>query len=278
MNNETASGFYVYCVLDSAAAQTIAAEPLPSAIEENTQIQLISNDELTAVSSLVPLSTYGEAQLEEHLTDAAWTAVRAMRHEHVVDHFAKRASVVPLRFGAIYLERSRVEQMLLKKATELKSIIDRIRDREEWGVNVYCDRTKLTEAITTLSPRLRELSEESSTASPGQAYLLKKKIEGLRTDEARAELRRMVDDIESQLGGVATEAKRLRVLKVETTESGELKAKFAFLIDRSSFDEFRAAAEKLAREVNDAGVSLELTGPWPCYNFSDESASQTGPI
>lgn len=261
-------GLYVYCIAQTAAVQSIAADALPTPIEQNAGLELIAGGDLTAVTSAVLLSTYGEEGLAEHLGDAAWTAVRAMRHEQVVEHFAKRTSVVPLRFGTIYLERASVEQMLSGRAAELTTIIERIRDREEWGVNVFSDRAKLIDAIAVLSPRLRELSEEARNASPGQAYLLRKKLDGQKTDEARKELTRMIEEIESRLGAEADGAKRLRVLKIEATESGELKAKFAFLVERSKFDRFRATAEQLAREVSDAGVRLELTGPWPAYNFA----------
>jgi Gas vesicle synthesis protein GvpL/GvpF len=262
-------GFYVYCIAETAAAQTIPAHALPSPIEENAGFEMIARGDLTAVTSPVSLSSYGEEGLAEHLSDPAWTAVRAMRHEQVVEHFAKRTSVVPLRFGTIYLERVNVEQMLSARAAEIKTVIERIRDREEWGVNVFCDRAKLIDAITVLSPRLRELSEEARNASPGQAYLLKKKLEGLKTEESRNELNRIIDEIESKLAAEADRAKRLRVLKVEATESGDLKAKFAFLVERSKFDRFRTEAEKLADKVHDAGIRLELTGPWPAYNFSE---------
>lgn len=262
-------GFYVYCIADTEAAQAIAANDLPSPIEENSALEMIARGDLTAVTSIVSLSTYGEEGLAKHLGDAAWTAVRAMRHEQVVEHFAKRTSVVPLRFGTIYLERASVEQMLAERAAELKKIIERIRDREEWGVNVFCDRLKLNDAIAELSSRLRELSEEARNASPGQAYLLKKKLDGLKTDEARRELARIIDQIESTLSAEVDGAKRVRVLKVESTESGELKAKFAFLVQRSKFDRFRSKAERLAADFNDAGIRLELTGPWPAYNFAE---------
>lgn len=262
-------GFYVYCIADTEAAHTIAASNLPSPIEENAGLEMIAREDLTAVTSVVSLSAYGEEGLAEHLGDAAWTAVRAMRHEHVVEHFAKQTSVVPLRFGTIYLERASVEQMLAERATELKKIIERIRDREEWGVNVFCDRLKLNDAIVELSPRLRELSEEARNASPGQAYLMQKKLDGLKTDEARNELARIIDEIESSLSAEVDEAKRVRVLKVEATESGELKAKFAFLVQRSKFDRFTAKAERLATDFSDAGIRLELTGPWPAYNFAE---------
>jgi hypothetical protein len=205
--------------------------------------------------------------LAEHLTDATWTAIRAMRHETVVEYVAKRASVVPLRFGTIYLERERIERMLEEKSRELEEIIEHLRGREEWGVNVFSDRAALMTTITSVSPVLREMVERAKQASPGQAYLMQKKIEALKADEARAVANRIMAEVEEKLKEQSDDARRLRILKVETTEHGELKAKFAFLVKRSGFEEFRSEAERLAQEHRDAGVRLELTGPWPVYNF-----------
>jgi hypothetical protein len=190
-----------------------------------------------------------------------------MRHETVVEYVAKRASVIPLRFGTIYLERGGIELMLTEKGREFEEIIEHLRGREEWGVNVYCDRAVLLSSITSVSPVLRELVERAQQAPPGQSYLMQKKIETLKVDEARAAVNRIVDQVEEKLKTQADEARRLRILKVETTEHGELKAKFAFLVQRSGFEEFRYTAEQLAREHQAAGVRLELTGPWPVYNF-----------
>ncbi|HEX7296106.1 MAG TPA: GvpL/GvpF family gas vesicle protein [Pyrinomonadaceae bacterium] len=265
---QAGTGVYVYCIAEAAAATRIALESLPAAIEDDAALELISNQSLTAVTSRVPLSMYGEDTLENNLNDATWTAVRAMRHERVVEYFAKRTGVVPLRLGTIYLAREGVERMLSERADELKEIISRIAGSEEWGVNVFSDREKLLNAITELSPKLRELSQKAQQTSPGQAYLLQKKVQSLRTDEARIELSQMIDDIESRLSNAAKAGKRLRVLKVEATESGELKAKFAFLVEKKSFDEFRDEAEKIAKEFDNVGVRLELTGPWPTYNFA----------
>jgi hypothetical protein len=59
-----------------------------------------------------------------------------MRHETVVEYVAKRVTTIPLRFGTIYLERAGIEQMLTGKGRELQEIIEQLRGREEWGVNV----------------------------------------------------------------------------------------------------------------------------------------------
>jgi hypothetical protein len=121
--------------------------------------------------------------------------------------------------------------------------------------------------ITSVSPVLREMVQRAEQSSPGQSYLLQKKIEALKTDEARAAVNRIAEEIEQEMRRYSDDARRLRILKVETTDHGELKAKFAFLVQRSGFDQFREAAERLAQEHQAAGVRLELTGPWPVYNF-----------
>ncbi|HJU93906.1 MAG TPA: GvpL/GvpF family gas vesicle protein [Pyrinomonadaceae bacterium] len=259
--------FYVYCIAESAAAAQLPAGSLPAAIEEDSKLEWIEVHNLAALVSRVSLATYNEDSLAEHLTDATWTAIRAMRHETVVEFVAKRASVVPLRFGTIYLERDGIEKMLTERSRGLEEIIEQLRGREEWGVNVYSDRAVLMSSITSVSPVLREMVERAQQASPGQSYLMQKKIEALKTDEVRAAVNRIVEQVEQRLREQSDDARRLRILKVETTEHGELKAKFAFLVKRSGFEEFRDAAERLAHENQAAGIQIELTGPWPVYNF-----------
>ena len=255
--------YYVYCI----AAEPLPVNTLPAAIEEDTKLEWVEVNELAALVSQVPRTTYSEDNLAEHLTDATWTAIRAMRHETVVEYVAKRTTVIPLRFGTIYLERTGIEQMLTDKSRELREILAQLRGREEWGVNVYVDRAAMLSNITSVSPVLREMVERAEQSSPGQSYLLQKKIEALKSDEARAATNRIAEAIEEELRRHSDDARRLRILKVETTEHGELKAKFAFLVNRSGFDDFRDTAEQLAQQNQAAGIRLELTGPWPVYNF-----------
>src|SRR5215207_3793911 len=195
----SALAFYVYCIAESAAAHELPADSLPAAIEDDSSLEWVSSNALAALVSRVPRETYSEESLAEHLTDATWTAIRAMRHETVVEYVAKRISVVPLRFGTIYLEREGIERMLSEKARELEEIIEHLRGREEWGVNVYSDRAMLMSSITSVSPVLRDLVERAQQAPPGQSYLMQKKIDTLKVDEARTAVNRIVEQIEEGL-------------------------------------------------------------------------------
>ncbi|HEX8853146.1 MAG TPA: GvpL/GvpF family gas vesicle protein, partial [Pyrinomonadaceae bacterium] len=260
--------FYIYCVGVRESLAALFEAELPGAVEDEAPLEAITAGDLTAVASAVPLASYGEEALQERLSDAGWTATRAMRHERAVEFFARRATVIPLRFGTIYLTRRRVEELLAVREAEFKSIIARLEGREEWGVNVYTESARLREHIVTASPRLREMSEQAAAASPGQAYLLRKKIDALRTDEARAATKRVAAEIESELSEASGEmGVRLRMLKDEADEHGELAARLAFLVRREGFQDFRAAAERLAARHDALGFRIELTGPWPAYNF-----------
>lgn len=267
-----ARGFYVYCIGEHARLAPLFEEKLPAPIETDASLEAVMGGELSAVVSAVSLADYGEEALQERLSDATWTAMRAMRHERVVEFFASRASVIPLRFGTIYLTRERIAELLEERRAEFRFLIERLGGCEEWGVNVYTDRTKLKDAVTEVSPRLRELAARAASVSPGQAYLLRKKIDAMRADEARAETKRVAAEVESTLAAAAeTGGVRLRLLKDEATEHGELAAKLAFLVRRERFKEFRAAAERLADNAAPLGFRLELTGPWPAYNFASEA-------
>jgi hypothetical protein len=271
-----ARAIYVYCVGESGALAPLFDGALPDAIEEDSRLEAVEAGGLTAVVSAVPLEVYGEGALAGRLADATWTATRALRHERVAEHFARRAAVAPLRFGSIYLRRAGVEAMLAERGAQLREVLGRLGGREEWGLNVFVERARLREEVTRLSARLRELDERAEASTPGQAYLLRKKIEGLRDEEARAETRRVAAEAERRLAGACDGVARLRVLKDEAAERGELAARLAFLVRREGFDDFRAAAEALAAEYTPLGFHFELTGPWPAYNFAVVNEERQG--
>lgn len=266
--SEQAAAFYVYCVGARDALAASFGGELPDAMETGSRLEMIERGGLAAVVSRVPLADYGEDALASRLADATWTAMRALRHERAVEHFARRASVVPLRFGTIYLRREGVERMLKENGSRLLATLSRLEGREEWGLNIYVERTRLREEVTRLSARLRELDERAAAASPGQAYLLRKKIDALRDDEARAEAKRVAASVETTLAAACDGSVRLRVLKDEAAEQGELYARLAFLVARAKFEGFRAEAERLAEHYAPLGFNFELTGPWPAYNFA----------
>jgi hypothetical protein len=265
---EGEGALYVYCVGARDELAPLFDGELPDAMGGGRGLELVEREDLAAVACAVPLSDYGEGALESKLADAAWTATRALRHERAVEHFARRATVVPLRFGTIYLSRENVARMLEERRAQLRSARARLEGREEWGLNVHVERARLREQVASLSERLREMEDTAAASPPGRAYLLRKKVDALRDEEARAETRRAAGVIEDELASACDGSARLRIHKDEAGEQGELAARLAFLVRREGFDDFRAAAERLAERYTPLGFRFELTGPWPAYNFA----------
>jgi Gas vesicle synthesis protein GvpL/GvpF len=266
---EEKGALYVYCVGARAELAPLFGGELPDAMEGGRALELVDAGELAAVACAVPLADYGEGALEARLTDAAWTATRALRHERAVEHFARRATVVPLRFGTVYLSRGNVARALAERETRLRAALARLAGRDEWGLNLYVDRARLREQVSTVSARLREMEGEAAASPPGRAYLIRKKVEALRDEESRAETRSAAANVEDELAAASDGSARLRAHKEEAGEQGELAARLAFLVRRDAFEEFRAAAERLAERYTPLGFSFELTGPWPAYNFAE---------
>ena len=266
--DEGGSALYVYCVGARDALAPLFGGELPDAMEGARGLELVEREDLAAVACAVPLADYGEGALDTKLADAAWTATRALRHERAVEHFARRCTVVPLRFGTIYLRRDNVARMLEERGAQLRATLARLAGREEWGLNVYVERARLREQVSSLSERLREMEQTAAESPPGRAYLLRKKVDALRDDEARAETRRAASTIEGELAAACDGAARLRVHKDEAGEQGEMAARLAFLVRRERFEDFRAVAELLAERYTPLGFRFELTGPWPAYNFA----------
>ena len=266
---EGVGALYVYCVGARDELAPLFGGELPDAMEGASAVELVEREDLAAVACAVPLADYGEGALEARLTDAAWTATRALRHERAVEHFARRATVLPLRFGTIYLSRENVARMLEERRVQLRATLARLEGREEWGLNVYVERARLREQVASVSERLREMEEAAAASPPGRAYLLRKKVDTLRDEEARAETRRAASVIESELASACDGSARLRVHKDEAGEQGDTAARLAFLVRREGFEDFRAAAERLAERYTPLGFRFELTGPWPPYNFAE---------
>jgi hypothetical protein len=242
---------------------------LPGGVEDGTKVTLITESELAAVVSEVPLNRFGEGQFEENLKDPVWAADRVMRHEKLTEFLANKATVVPLRFGVMYSTPERIRAMLKVRANVLGSALERLHDKEEWAVNVLVDKKKLHEQMANLSPRLAEMQKRVQGASPGRAYLLEKKLDSLRAGESKTESKRVVSALRSALEPESTALKDLPIRDVEAKQNPSVVGKLTFLIDRPHVKTFRRSAEKLAKQYGPYGFSLELTGPWPPYNFSE---------
>ena len=89
----------------------------------------------------------------------------------------------------------------------------------------------------------------------------------MRTAEMKNHLQKVSDDMASLLGDAAKAIKRLPPTEHESKQKPSIAARFVYLVPRKNVADFKKEAGKLAQQHGGHGFRIELTGPWPPYNF-----------
>jgi hypothetical protein len=258
---ETGTGWWVYGVI--AADETASLPPELAGVEPGTSVELVGDGELSALASPVPLSEYGDERLRDHLNDLAWVERTARAHEAVLDQALAAATVVPLRLCTIYRDRARVERLLADERVDLGDALARLRGRAEWGLKLFVDRPRLTDAV-------REHAGDAAGDEAGAAEYLQRKR---RERDLRERVDRMVitcaQESYARLERLAAGARTNPVQHPEAHgRVAEMALNAVYLVDAESRDAVAAAVDDLRAEYEPLGFELELTGPWPAYNFA----------
>lgn len=241
----TETGWYVYGVVDGDRSI-------------GTPFRLVHSESLAAVVAPVDLAEFDD--LDARLNDRAWLEQKALAHEAALRRVAGDGPVVPLRFGAVYHQLEDVEQMLDERRDELAADLDRVRGHVELGVKGFVDRARLEDLLA------RERTA-ASDASPGRAYLERRRVE----QDVAAEARGIVADV----------ARSAHARLLERSVAGVVSRPHSRELSGRADDMFLNAAYLVARgdaslreEVTALGsayaplpVTFEVTGPWPPYSF-----------
>ena len=180
-------------------------------------------------------------------------------------------SLLPFRFGTIYLDTDQVTALLRERSRELSDALERVRDRVELGVRGALDRARGrgrgASAPTRSSQRL---AAEVEGASSGAAYMRRKQLERVWSrPPSTAPPRSSQHGVHERLAAVAEDA---RSNPPRDRDDGLVADPERRLPRRTR----RAATPSRPRSSGSrpstpaTGLVLEPTGPWPPYNFVPE--------
>jgi len=260
----SALGWYVYCVI---GPEELGLDGLAGTDAEHP-VTVLRSDRLGAVASRVPLDEFSEDRLRERLHDVDWLEGRARAHERVLDHVRTLTTVIPMRLCTIYSSETSVHEMLERERTALTEALGRLAAKTEWGVKAF-SRSDLVERIADeRSPALAELVAAIAQASPGEAYMLRKRLEALRREEVDRLVQECGDAVHARLSALAVDVVLNPLQPREVTNhSGEMVLNGVYLVEDSATEDLHRLVATLQDEYRDLGVELERTGPWPPYNF-----------
>ena len=250
---------YVYGVLGSEPE----ADGLPPG-PGGAAVHLLAGAGLTAAVSELPEEHYGETEFRTHAEDPAWLQELAAAHHRVLAALCSHDDVVPLRMPTLCRTRDGVVEMLEARGPALHRALGAVRGRQEWGVKLYA----------APSPA----ADQQVRATSGRDYLGQRMAQGKARDDDRARRGETVRGCHEALAATAVNA--VVNAPQDPALSGRSEPMLlngAYLVDRDTTSTFHDLVRRQAEgPCQAAGLQLELTGPWPTYNFAqvtDLSAS-----
>jgi gas vesicle protein GvpL/GvpF len=242
---------YVYGVVSGDL--TLGA--LPVGVDGVGIVHAVSEARLTALVSEVAGADFDEQRLREHLGDMAWVQDTARRHELVLEAIGALATVIPMRMCTVYPSEDEIRQLLAREARALREGLRYLEGKAEWGVKVFSDpfagaqpgADRGTSGADYMRGRLRDREARANAAQ--------------RAEDAARHVHEVLDTVAEDSVIVSPQVHEHR------DPAGELLLNGVYLVQDASREDFRAQARALARSFVELGIELELTGPWPAYNF-----------
>jgi hypothetical protein len=256
---EAERGLYVYGVV----AARDAAPPRTVEGVAGDEPYLIEDAGLAAIASRVSLAEFGEEELHENLNDVAWLEATARAHERVLDEALARMTVVPLRLCTIYRGEDQVREMLAREHALLLDALGRLEGKTEWGVKLIAEEGALAR---TTEPE--DAGEPPAAGSDGAAYLERRRREARSRESENLLAEKWAEDVHARLAVKASEALLNPLQRPEVSgHEGEMLLNGVYLVEDAEAEDFCRLVDELDAEYRERGAEVELTGPWPPYNF-----------
>jgi hypothetical protein len=265
-------GLYLYCIRKKTE-NTI--DFCARGIDRKKGIFTIIHRELEAVVSRVESEEFASRETARNtIEDVNWIKEKAIIHEEVIEEAMKEGnrltSVIPMRFGIIFKDKTHLIEALDKDYAGFKKILNKIRGKQEWSVKAYMfDRKKLEQAIKENSYQLKQKEEEMADMSEGMAYFMEEELK----EAISGEINRTLDDLTGyvieELKEVAEESVKTKILDSAITGKAEkMVINTAFLVQEDKIDKFKENLENIDDDLKKKGIYLEYSGPWPPFNFT----------
>jgi hypothetical protein len=251
-------GRYIYGVAAGAKAVSLG----PIGIDGN-EVYTIPCGGFCAVVHSCPAEPYQSGDEE---TVKKWVRT----HQGVLDE-AKKAlgTVIPMGFDTILQSKDEVispdqvvKDWLKGDHARFQTVMERIKGRDEYGVQIFYDPRVIAKQISEENQEIRKIREEMAAKSPGMAYLYKQKveravkaeIEKLAGEWFRDFYRRIKDHCDDIVVEKTKKADRNRVMLLN----------ISCLVVRQKVNNL---GEELEKTNNTEGFSVHFSGPWPPYSF-----------
>jgi hypothetical protein len=223
-------------------------------------IKGITGADLFAVSVNEISAVVSETERADMSTDKANAIAFAGVIENLVQHF----TLLPMRFGSIMESIGSILNMLEKNYPEFLNNLQKVENKSEFGLKIFCDTEKLKAGLLAKSEEISETLKVSVTENKDSVFreYINRKLKAHRLEEM---LLSYVDSIIAEFTGFLVQLNAVKKIKKMTTSTTIIDA--VFLLGKDKKAELVQAIEALQSKYT--GLNFILTGPWPPYSFVD---------
>ena len=245
-NGAQATAVYVYCISPADHPLPMGVQP----IDPSHPIRAVRQDGLQAIVSAVSTDEFGPDRISERAAGREWVERTVRAHDAVVKAALSAGPIIPLRFGILLRDEQAVRQVLETHKERLAETLASLSGTTEWGVK-----------IAWRAPNPREGGESLG----GREYLLQRQARIHGADKRAAAGR--AQELHDRLAGLARDSVLLPTLRHTANADGELLLNGAYLVADTVQRQFHKIAAAFGDKWDPDGLTCEVTGPWPAYNF-----------
>ena len=254
---EVGEGRYLYCIVSSGAELELGEIGT-----EDSRVYTVPHEDIAAVIHACPAKPY-ESKDEERVK--RWI----FAHQYVIDQATKRfGTVLPFTFDSIVRGDDKVvKDWLGKEHSKFKRELERLNDKSEYTVQIFCDESTLAEKVEEKNDEVRKLKEEIKTKPKGTAYLLERRLEGMIKDlvaaEANGYSKKFLEQIKGHADEIRVENPSKRV--PEKWKDKLMVLNLSCLVHKDRVEELGNVLGEINRLE---GFAVRFTGPWAPFSFA----------
>ncbi|MBL7113642.1 MAG: GvpL/GvpF family gas vesicle protein [Bacteroidales bacterium] len=251
---------YVYC---------ISNRPLGLVRKmESKGLKSLMLDDFYVIVKFVSESEFSEENFKRNLSDIQWLESNAREHIRVISMIMESSTVIPFKFGTIYNTKASLKKFIEDYSGALIENLLHIEWKEEWAVKMYCDRNALSEQIDELSKETAALEKQIMASSPGKAFLLQRKKADLIENEMDRLCKNYGQKYYDEFKNLSESNSLNNLLPKECTgRKDTMILNASFLVFKDKAIDFVSTVRFLKKKYTDLGFDIEITGPWPPFNF-----------
>jgi archaellum component FlaC len=256
VEKEAQEARYLYCLINSSANAKFGDIGI-----EDSMVYTIPFKDIAAVVHKCAPKPYESK--DENLVKE-WI----LAHQYITDEAMKRfGTPIPFTFDTIIKgDDTQVKEWLTEDYSTLKAKLEKVKDKAEYGVQIFCEPESILEELEEQSEDVKRLKEEIKTKPKGLAYMLSQKLEKIVRERVRNIEDKYAKEFYNQLKNLADECSVEPTSKPvpEKWKNKKLILNLSCLVHKSKVENL---GEELGKINKTKKFSVRFTGPWAPFSF-----------